>query len=166
MHQWWMESPVCDTLKIFIHVLMVNGVPCVPVLSSDNAGVCMKDLREKVSVWVMICGLWMLKLSFSCCKVADLAHFFSLAHSCHHVYYWPGLILEWQWHRTARIEGCVIFLLTSYLLRLKVFQSIRRLADVVHSFLLLQFCFKSTEVLSLLVEKVLDFSQTLLKASL
>ena len=183
MWQWWMESPVCDTLKImvhvpmveshvcdtlkiFIHVLMVNGVPCVPVLSSDNAGVCMKDLREKVSVWVMICGLWMLKLSFSCCKVADLAHFFSLAHSCHHVYYWPRLILEWQWHRTARIEGCVIFLLTSYLLRLKVFQLIRRLADVAHSFLLVQFCFKSREVLSLLDEKVLDFSQTLLKASL
>ena len=104
MHQWWMESPVCDTLKIIvhapmvngvpcvrytkdgqscangewspmcetlkivIHAPMVNGVPCVPVLRSDNAGVCMKDLREKVSVWVMICGLWMFKLSFSCCK--------------------------------------------------------------------------------------------------
>lgn len=57
VHVPMVESHVCDTLKIFIHVLMVNGVPCVPVLSSDNAGVCMKDLREKVSVWVMICGL-------------------------------------------------------------------------------------------------------------
>jgi len=57
VHVRRVESTVCDTLKMFSHVVMVNGVPCVPVLSSDNAGVCMKDLREKVSVWVMICGL-------------------------------------------------------------------------------------------------------------